>query len=134
MKTITLAAWLGLVLPMHIASAQYAGALRTWTPVPSRADSLRALPSRTRADSVDGEPHKVWPIYTVAGAVIGGAIIAGMALKGCDQNCQDDGGLAFAPPYLAAGAIAGGLVGLGLGLIIDSARGNVSLRVSMAAP
>ena len=69
------------------------------------------------------------------GAVVGAAVVAGFALAHCDQNCKDDGALAFAPPFIVAGAAAGGLVGLGIGLIVDnSRRGAVELRISVPAP
>lgn len=132
MKPLIAAVCLGVILHTHAASAQNVASRRLSVVLPSRDDSLRVW---TRGDSAERQPTRAWPTYMVAGAVIGGALVAGLALTHCDQNCQDDGALAFTPPFIVAGAAAGGLLGLGIGLIVDSSRRPaLGLRISVLAP
>jgi hypothetical protein len=127
---------LGVIIHTHIALAQHVASVRPFSAVSWHDDSVsvfRVAP--TQADSANRVPARAWPAYTVGGAVIGGVAVAAFALTHCDQGCKDDGALAFAPPFIAAGAVTGGLLGLGIGLIIDSSRrGSVGLRVSMRVP
>ena len=132
MKVLVAALCLAAILHTHAASAQRSTNSRAAVAPRSRDDSLRIW---TRGDSAEREASRVWPVYMGAGAVIGGVLVAGFALTHCDQNCRDDGALAFAPPFIIAGAAAGGLLGLGIGLIVDSSRhGAVGLRISVPAP
>jgi hypothetical protein len=132
MKVLIAALGLGAILHAHAASAQEAVNSRAAVALRPHEDSVRIW---TRADSAERPPSRVWPVYMGAGAVLGGVLVASLALAHCDQNCRDDGALAFVPPFIIGGAAAGGLVGLGIGLIVDgSRRGTVSVRLSVPAP
>ena len=131
MKWIVTMACLGTLLRPHVASSQTASGLQLAAVLPSRDDSVQVW---TRGDSIDARPSRSWPTYMTVGGILGGGIVAGYALTHCDQNCRDDGALAFAPPFLIAGAVAGGLVGLVVGVIVDNShRGALALRISVPA-
>jgi len=93
-------------------------------------DSIAAVRTNAlrRATSIpdDDSPgrRRLWPYFTLGGAVGGGVFVIGLALTHCDANCRDDGALAFAAPYVAVGAAAGAAVGTLIGLIVDSARSD----------
>ncbi len=60
----------------------------------------------------------------LGGAVAGASTTLVVGARNCDINCQDDGGWAQAPYFMAIGAGIGAAVGGVVGLIIDSSRGN----------
>lgn len=71
------------------------------------------------------EEHKrLWPEFALGGAVAGGLGVAVFAVVHCDQGRQDDGALAHLPPFIAAGAVGGALIGTVIGLIVDSSRSS----------
>ena len=84
----------------------------------SRDASLR------RAVSISGEidsttNRRVWPYFALGGAIAGGVGVLVYAVAKCDAECKDDGALSFLPPYVAAGAVGGALIGAIVGLAID---------------
>ena len=87
-----------------------------------RATALRRATSIPDNDSPGR--RRLWPYFTLGGAVGGGVFVIGLALTHCDANCRDDGALAFAAPYVAIGAAAGAAAGTLIGLIVDSARSD----------
>jgi hypothetical protein len=122
----------GVTLHIQPASGQNVRSLRPSMRLQVRGDTVHVL---TKSDSVERESGRKWPTYMLGGAVIGGALVAGYALTHCDQTCKDDGSLAFAPPFVLAGAAVGGLVGLGVGLAVEAShRSEFRLRISIPAP
>lgn len=81
-----------------------------------RAAAIPEAASRTR--------RRLWPLFSLGGAALGSGAVLTFALTHCDAGCQDDGALAFLPPYLVAGALAGAVVGTVVGLIVDSVRSD----------
>jgi hypothetical protein len=67
------------------------------------------------------ERHRLWPWFALGGAVLGGAGVSILGVTQCDAGCQDDGSLSRLPGYAAVGALAGGVVGAVVGLLIDTA-------------
>jgi hypothetical protein len=132
MKAFLLAVSVGVMLHVNSALAQSDAQLRPSIPPHRWGDTVRVW---TAADSSDQPPARAWPAYLVGGAVIGGVLVASYAFAHCDQNCKDDGALAFAPPFILAGAAVGGFVGLTVGLIVDKSRGAaVGFRITVPAP
>lgn len=128
MRVIFDAACIAILLRPHVALGQASSSLPV-TALPGRHDSLA---TKAHGDSTVDPPHRSWPTYMMAGAVIGGALVAGYAVAHCDQNCRDVGALAYAPPFIIAGGAIGGLVGLTIGLVVDNShRGTLSFRISV---
>lgn len=92
----------------------------TESPADMRAAAIQRAVSSARLQAPDRQ--RVWPWFAVGGAVLGGAGVAILAVTQCDAGCQDDGSLSRVPPYVVAGALAGGVVGALVGLIVDSAN------------
>ena len=103
-------------LPLYATFAPAADRANHVTAASHLAESLKRLAA---------EDHKhYWPEFALGGAVVGGVGVAVLAVVNCDQGCQDDGALAHLPPFIAAGAVGGALIGAVIGLIVDSSRSS----------
>jgi hypothetical protein len=87
---------------------------------PFRPNSLWTHTSPRSSATADLERPRHWPLYALGGAVLGGATVTVLAVKNCDQGCRDDGALSFLPPYIAIGALIGGILGALVGLAVDA--------------